>query len=128
VDFEREAGLRRAVPAFGAARRLIREGARALEMIARDVVSDGLERASVVRARHAVGAVGPAVEQRPKVHPCDGAVLRYSSPHPHERRMAAAMAVKHLFARQGDLTGRPVMIASFATAISWLNGSLFPPK
>src|SRR6266545_6311749 len=54
VDFEREAGLWRAVPALGTARRLVRECARALEVIARDIVSDGLERARVVGARDAI--------------------------------------------------------------------------
>ena len=46
-----EAGLRGAVAALGAARRLVGEGAAAAEAVARDVVGDRLQRAGVERAR-----------------------------------------------------------------------------
>src|SRR5882762_2101982 len=63
MHLEREPRLRRAVPALGPARRLVGEGARALEVVARDIVGDGLKRARVVRARDAVRAVRAAIEQ-----------------------------------------------------------------
>ena len=63
-----EARLRRAVAALGAAGRLVREDARALELVDGDLVGDGLERARVEGRRHAVGAVGAAVEPGAEVH------------------------------------------------------------
>src|SRR6266850_200894 len=63
MHFEGEARLRRTVTALGPARRLVGERARALEPVARHLIGDGLERARVVGARHAVGAVAAAVEQ-----------------------------------------------------------------
>ena len=99
---EREARLRRAVPALGAARRLVREGARALKVIARDIVGDGLERASVVRACDAVGAVGAAIEQRFEMHSGNGSIALHTRAHPHQRGVAPAMTVENLFACQRD--------------------------
>ena len=98
-----EAGLRRAVPALGPARRLVGEDAAALEAVGRDVVGDGLQRAGVEGAGDAVRAVGAAVEQRLEVHAGDRAVLLHAGLEAHQHRMAAAVAVEDLFARQADL-------------------------
>jgi len=103
MHLEREARLRRAVPALGPARRLVREGARALKVVARDVVGDGLKGARVVRARDAVGAVRAAIEQGLEMHSGDRSIALHPGAHPHQRRVAAAMTVEHLFARQRDL-------------------------
>src|SRR6058998_1861507 len=100
MDLEREAGLRRAVTTLGTARRLVREGASALEVIARDIVGHRLQCARVVRARNPVGAVGATVEQRAKVHARDCAVALHTGAYPHQRRVTAAMTVENLFARQ----------------------------
>ena len=74
VDFECVARLRRAVAALGAAWRLVREHARALELVALHMIRDGLKGSGVVRAGHSVRAVGAAVEQRLEVHSLDRAV------------------------------------------------------
>ena len=66
-----EARLRRAVAALGAARRLVREDAGALELVRGDLVRHRLERAGIERRRHAVGAVGAAVEPGAEVHAGD---------------------------------------------------------
>ena len=71
LNFLAEAALRRAVSALGAARRLVGEDAAALELVARDVIGDRLQRAGVERAGDAVRAVGAAVEQRLQVHAGD---------------------------------------------------------
>jgi hypothetical protein len=46
----------------------------------------------------------------------------------HEHRVAAAVAVEDLLAVRQIFTGRPSISAALATTISWLNGSLLPPK
>ena len=68
VRLEGEPRLRRAVPALGAAGRLVGEDAHAVEAIARDLVGHGLQRARVVEAGHAVAAVPAAVERGAEVH------------------------------------------------------------
>ena len=98
-----EAALRRAVAALRPARRLVREDAAAFEVVRRDVIRDGLQRAGVERAGDAVRAVRAAVEQRLHVHAGDRAVQLHAGLEPHQHRMAAAMAVEDLFARQADL-------------------------
>ena len=105
VDFEGEARLRRTVAALGTARRLVGEGACALEAVAGNVVGHGLQRARVIGARYAVGAVAASVEQRAEMHARDRAVLLHARLHPHQRRVAAAVAVEDLFARERDLDG-----------------------
>jgi hypothetical protein len=64
LDLLAEARLRRAVPAFRAARRLVRERAARFEAVARDLVRHGLQHARVERARDAVRAVAAAVDER----------------------------------------------------------------
>src|SRR5205085_4910788 len=76
MDFQSETWLRRAVPAFGAARRLVREGAQAPKAITRHFISDGLERTRVERRGDAIRAVSAAVEERVEVHRGDRAVFR----------------------------------------------------
>ena len=105
LHLEGEARLRRAVAALGAARRLVGEDARAVEAVRRDLVGHGLERARVVRRGDAVGAVGAAVEQGLEVHRRDRAVLLDAGPHLHQHRVAAAVAVEDLLAREADLDG-----------------------
>jgi len=107
VHLEREARLRRAVAALGPAGRFVGERPSALELVARHVIGDGLERARVVGARHPVGAISAAVEQRAEVHRGDRAVLGHAGSHPHERGMTAAVAVEDLFAGEGDLHRPP---------------------
>ena len=97
-----EARLRRAVSALGAARRLVGEDARALELVARQLVGHGLERAGVEGARDAVRTVAAAVDQRLQVHPGQPAVLRHAGAEPHQHRVPAAVHVEHLFPRETD--------------------------
>src|SRR5437879_12416398 len=85
MDFDGKTRLRRAVTALRAARRFVGERPRALEVIARHVIRDGLERARVVRARHAVGPIRAAIEQRPEMHACDRSVALHTCPDPHQR-------------------------------------------
>src|SRR5262249_52906567 len=75
VALERVAGLGRAVAALGAAGRLVREDADALELVARDAIRDRLERAGVVEARDAVAPVAAPVEGGAEVHRGDRPVL-----------------------------------------------------
>ena len=102
-----EAALRRAVSALGPARRLVGEDAAALKVIRRDVIGHRLQRAGVERAGDAVRAVGAAVEQRLDVHAGDRAVALHAGLEVHQHRMAAAMAVEDLLAREADLH-RPI--------------------
>ncbi|MDH5211189.1 MAG: hypothetical protein OEW96_05885, partial [Betaproteobacteria bacterium] len=103
LHFLAEARLRRAVPALGAAGGLVREYPAGLELEARQLVGDGREHAGVERARRAVRAVGAAVEQRLQVHRREAAVLAHAGAELHQHRVAAAVLVEHLFARQADL-------------------------
>src|SRR2546430_9652792 len=65
----------------------------------------GRKRPRVIRAGDAVGAVPAAVQERLEVHRGDRPVLFHSGFHPHERRVAPAVAVKDLLAGEGDLYG-----------------------
>src|SRR2546426_11980655 len=107
VDLEREPRLRSPVPPFRPARRFVRERPCTLEPVPWNMIGDGLQRARVVRAREPAGPVAAAVEQRLAVTAGDGAVLLQSCLHPHQRGMAPAVAVEHLFAREGDFYGSP---------------------
>ena len=93
------------MPALGAARRLVGEDARALELVGGNLVGHRLQRACVEGRGHAVGAVGPAVQPGAEVHPGDRAVLRETRLDPHQHRVPAPMDVEDLFTRQGDLHG-----------------------
>src|SRR5262249_32145802 len=75
-QFGREAGLHRAVASLGAARRVVGEDARALELVDRDLVGDRIDHARVEGGRDAVGAVGTAVEPRPEMAARDIALSR----------------------------------------------------
>ena len=103
LHLQRVAGLWRAVPALGSARRFVGERAGALELVSRDRIGDGLQRARVIGARDAIGAVAAAVQQALEVHRGNGAVLRHAGLHPHQRGVAPTVAVEHFFARQRDL-------------------------
>ena len=58
----------------------------------------------------------------------DRAVLLHAGLEAHQHRMAAAVAVEDLLAGERDLDRPAEHQRSFATTISWLNGSLLPPK
>jgi len=105
LHFESEARLRRAVPALGAARRLVGEGAQALEAIVRHVVSDGLERAGIEGRGDAVGAVCAAVEISLEVHRGDCAVGTHARFDFHQDGMSPAMAVENFLARECNFDG-----------------------
>ena len=107
LHFLAEPRLRRAVATFGPARRLVGEDAAASETIAGNVVGDRLQRTRVERARHAVRAVGAAVEQRLQIQAGDPAVVGHTGTEAHQHRMATAMAIEHLFAVEADLH-RPI--------------------
>ncbi len=98
-----EARLRRAVAALGPAGRLIGEGAAGLELEARQLVGHRRQHPGVERARRAVRAVGAAVEQRLQVHRGQLAVLRHAGAEFHQHRVAPAVLVEHLLAREADL-------------------------
>ena len=100
-----ETALRRAMASLRPAGRLVREHAATLKPVRRDVVRDRLQRAGVERARDAVRSIRAAVENGLHFHPGDRAVVVHSGLHPHQHRMATAMAVEHLFAREADLHG-----------------------
>src|SRR6185295_20009875 len=102
LDFEREARLWRAVSPLRAARRFIREDSKPLEFVTRHIVGDCLKRACVERARNAIAAIRSAIKQRAKVHCSNRAVTLHAGLHPHQNRMATAMAVEDFFARQSD--------------------------
>jgi len=118
VHLEREPRLGGAMAALGTAWRLVREDSCALKPVTWNVIGDRLQRPCVVRAGDSVGPVTAAVEQRLEVHARDGAVFVDARLHPHERGMAPAVTVEDFLARERDLTGRPVSIASFAATIS----------
>ena len=105
LRLEGEPRLRRAVAALGPARRLVREDARALELVRRDAVRDRLQRSRVVGRGDPVRAVAAAVERRLEVERGDRAVLLHAGPHPHQGRVTAPVAVEDLLARQADLDG-----------------------
>ena len=105
LDFLAEARLDGAMAAFGAAGRLVGEGAAALKAVARDVVGGGLQRAGVKGAGDAVGAVAAAVDQRLEMHSGDGAVFFDAGFEFHQDGMAAAVAIENFFAREADLDG-----------------------
>src|SRR5215212_3940616 len=96
LNFEREARLRGAVPALGAAGRLVRKGAQAAEAVARDFVCDRLQRAGVEGRGHTVRAVCAAVQERLEVERGDRAVPFDSDFALHQNRMTAAVAVEDL--------------------------------
>src|SRR5215510_956442 len=92
LNFLSETRLRCSMSPLWPARRLVGEHTAAAETVPRDVVGNGLQRASVEGARDAVGPVGTAVEQRLQIHPRDGAVVVHTRAEPHQHGMAAAMA------------------------------------
>ena len=61
--FESIARLWRAVAAFGPARWFVGKDAQPFEFVAGHFVSHRLQRAGIERARHAVAAIGAAVEK-----------------------------------------------------------------
>ena len=103
LTLEREAGLRRAVPALGSTRRLVGEDARGLELVHGDLVGDRIDHARVEGGRDAVGAVRAAVEPRPEVTAGDVTLSREAGLDPHENGMPAAVRIEDLFAGQRDL-------------------------
>ena len=102
-----ETALRRAMSALRTAGRFVGEHAASFEVIRRDVIRHGLQRAGVERARDAVRSVGAAVEQRFHVHAGDRAVVLHAGLERHQHRMPSAVAVEDLLAGQADLH-RPV--------------------
>src|ERR1700754_1432603 len=107
LDFERIAWLRRAVSAFWATWRFVGERADALKLIARYVISNGLQRAGVERARDTITPISPAVEIRLKVHCGDRAVVLHAGFDFHQHGMPATMAIEDFFARQRHLYRAP---------------------
>src|SRR4051812_29262268 len=91
------------MPAFRTAGRFIRKQACAFELVCRNVIGGGLQSAGVVSARHTVAAVGAAIENRLKMHSCDGAVLLQTKTRMHQDRMTAAVAIEHFFASKRNL-------------------------
>jgi len=101
--FLSEARLDRAVTPFGTAGRLVGESAAALEAVTRYAVGHGLQRARVEQAGHAVGAIGPAVEQRLQVHSGQRAVFHDAGAETHQHRVPAPVRIKYLFTGERDL-------------------------
>src|SRR5438128_2031090 len=98
LRFQGEARLWCAVPALRPAWRLVGEDAHAFKFIARHVVGHGLQRASVKGRSDTVAAIGTAIEEGAKVHGGDRAVAFHAGLHPHQDRMATAMAIEDFFA------------------------------
>ena len=86
------------MPPLGPAGRLVGERPRTPEPVDRHVIGDSLEGTRVIRARHPVGPVGPAVQVRLEIHRRDRPVLRDTGLHLHQHLVPAAVAVEHLFA------------------------------
>ena len=98
LNLDPEAGLRRAVPALRAARRLVGPQPCPLELVGGDLVGDGLKRPGVVGARDAVRPVPAPVEERLEVAGGDLAVALDPGPDPHEDGVAAPVGVEDLLA------------------------------
>ena len=107
LHLEREPRLWGAMAALGSAGRFVGECSCALKLVPWHVIRHRLQRARVVRAGDAVGAIPAAVQERLEVHRRDRAVLFHAGFHPHERRMASAVAIKDLLAGERDLHGPP---------------------
>ncbi len=103
LHFLAEARLRRAVAAFGAARRLVGERAARVEFVARQLVGHRLQHAGVERAGRAVRAVAAAIEQRLQMHAGERAVLVHAGAHFHQHGVPPAMHVEHFLAVEADL-------------------------
>src|SRR5215211_7066913 len=103
MNFEGVTRLRRTVTAFWTTRRFVGESAQALKLVSRHVISHGLQRAGVERARHAVTTVRAAIEKRLKVHRGDRPVVLHARFDFHQDWMASAMAVEDFLARERDL-------------------------
>ena len=103
--FLAEAGLNGAVAALRPARGLVGEHPAGIEGIARQVVGDRLQHRRIERAGDTVGTVSAAVQQGLQVHGGQRAVYVHAGAKFHQHRVAAAMAVKYLFAVQADLDG-----------------------
>ena len=103
VDLEGKAGLGSPVTALRPAGRLVREDAAALELVPRDGIGHGLERARVEGRGHPVGTIRPAVEERPELEGGDLTVLLHARLDPHQDGMSAPVRVKDLLPGQGRL-------------------------
>src|SRR6266852_8041322 len=114
MNFERIARLGRAMPALRSAWRFVSKNAQAIKLVAWHFISDSLQSSGVERARHAVAAIGAAVEKRFEMHRGDRAVLFHSGLDVHEDRMTATMTIKNFFARQRALHRTPRHHREFA--------------
>src|SRR5258708_5319093 len=97
LDFLAEAGLGSSMSALRSAGRFVCERAAALVAIAWNMIGGCLQRAAIESTRHAIGAVGAAVDQRLKMHPCDRAAPLHSGFDLHQAGIPAPMTVKNLF-------------------------------
>ena len=102
LHFLAKARLRRAVTAFGSARRLVGERAAAFIAVARNMIGGRLKSARVVSAGNSIRTIRAAVDQRPQMHAGDRAVFLHAGPEFHQHRMAPAVAIENFFARQAD--------------------------
>ena len=62
-----------------------------------------MQRARVKGARDTVGAIGAAVDQSLQVHAGEPPIFRHAGAELHQHRVAAAVHVEHLLAREADL-------------------------
>src|ERR1043166_7843836 len=100
MKFEGITRLWRTVSPLRTARWLVGENADAFKFVARNFVSNSLQRTGVERAGNAVAPVRPAVQKRFEMHRGDRAVMLHPGLDVHQYRMAAAMTIENFFARQ----------------------------
>ena len=84
---------------------LIGKDSNGFKSVIRQFVGGRLQDARVERARHAMAAVGAAIQYGAVMHGGEGSVLLISRFRRHQYRMPSAMAVKDFFTGQTDFYG-----------------------
>ncbi len=107
MDFVCKSRLRGAVATLRPARRLVGEGARAVELVSRQFVSRRLQGASVISARDAVTAEATTIEHRLQMMRRQRAVFLETGFQVHLHRVAATVTVEDLLTGQRNLHRPP---------------------
>src|SRR5579872_6852820 len=110
------ARLRRAMPSFGATRRLIGEEAHALKFVTWQLVGDCLQRACIVCRSDTIGTICAAVEKRTEMHGGQCTIFLDACFDPHLYRVSSAMKEKYFLTSTGDFDGTACAAREFAGA------------
>src|SRR6185312_15801490 len=108
LALEGVARLSRAVAALGATGGLVGVEPHAIELVARNLVGHGQQRAGIVDRGEAIAGVGAAVEEGLQVDGGNRAILLDAGFQNHLDGVAPAMAEERLLAAEGELDGAPV--------------------